>query len=221
MSNTLIQVEAAQRDVLGRQVRARRRSGLIPANIVSKGKPSRPIEIPLPQLVKALSQVGYTQALELVVGKDKTTVLVAEVTFAPAQDTPQHVVFSEVKQGERVSVSVPLVLSGEAPGEKRGLIILQTTHQLEVTAPALRVPEQLEVDISGLEEAGDAVRIGDLQLPDEAETLIDEQTPIVKLERSRSQISQESVEETGELEDGEEADAEEGESSAEAEGGEA
>ncbi|MYB40049.1 50S ribosomal protein L25 [Candidatus Saccharibacteria bacterium] len=213
MSSTLIQVEAEGRDVLGKQVGARRRAGLIPANIVSKGKPSRPIEIPLPRLVKVLSQVGYTQALELVVGKDKITALVTEVTFAPAQDTPQHVVFSEVKQGERASVSVPLVLSGEAPGEKRGLIILQTTHQLEVTAPALRVPEQLDVDISGLEEAGDAVRIGDLQLPDEVETGADEQTPIVKLERSRSQISQESAEETDETEGEGEAGAEEAESS--------
>ena len=207
MSNTLIQIEAEARDVLGKQVGARRRAGLIPANIVSRGKPSRPIEIPLPQLVKALGRVGYTQALELAVGKDKITALVTEVTFAPAQDTPQHVVFSEVKQGERASVSVPLALVGESPGEKRGLIILQTMHQLEVTAPALRVPEQLDVDVSGLAETGDAVRVGDLRLPDEVETETDGQVPIVKLERSRSQISQEAADETGADADGEETAA--------------
>ena len=204
MNNSLVRIEASKRDVLGKQVGGRRRAGLIPANIVAKGKPSLAIEIPLSKLTKALDQVGYTQVLELVVDKEKRTVLVTDVTFAPIQDIPEHVVFFEFQAGEKIQASVPLVLSGESTGEQYGLMVLQILHHLEVTAPALKIPEQLDVDISSLMEDGDVVRIEDIKLPAEVETDIDLQTPIVKLEMSRSQVSQTLEEETDEAADGEE-----------------
>ena len=196
MSDSLIQIVASKRSVLGKKVSQRRQAGFVPGNIIIKGRPSVAIEIPQIQLVKVLEQVGYTQALELVVEKDKTTVLVTGVSFAPTQHKiPQHVVFSEVKKGERVHASIPLILVGEAPGVQKGLLVLQILHHIEVISPALKIPEQIEIDISGLIEDGDAVRLADVQLADEIELEVDPQTPIVKLEMSRSQTSQESEEE--------------------------
>lgn len=212
MKNTLIQLEVAKRETLGKQVKGRRDVGFIPGNVIAKGKPSLAVEISAAELLKALQQAGYTQALELVIGKDKRVVLVKEVSFPPADDTPQHVVFFEVDKDDRVSASVPLVLTGESPGEKKGLMVLQTLHQIEVNASALNIPEQIEVNINGLEEVGEAVRVVDISLPNDIEIDIDSQTPIVKLEMSRSQISEqaddEAAETTGGSEDGEEASGE-------------
>ncbi len=195
MNNSLVQIEASKREVLGKQVKSRRQAGFTPANIVAKGKPSLAIEIPTPTLIKILDQAGYTQALELLVDKKKLTVLVTDVTFAPTGDEPEHVVFFEVKKGERVTASVPLIVIGDAPGEKKGLLVLQTLHQLEVSSFALQIPEQFEIDISHLEESGDTVRIEEIDLPEGVEVDLDLQTPIVKLEMSRSQVSQDAEEE--------------------------
>ena len=214
MENSLVQVKVNQRKAFGRQVKARRRAGFIPANIVIKGQESLPIELPVNQLLKTLQEVGYTQALELEVGQQKITVLVSQVSYAPTADIPQHVVFTAVKKGEIVSAAVPLVLVGNAPGEQKSLLVLQMLDTLEVTSPALQIPEQLEVDISRLEESGDAVRVADLKLPEGIETELDEQTPIVRLEVSRSQVAAEASEEEAEV-------AEEGEGGEEGEGQEA
>ncbi len=209
MSSSLIQIEATKREVLGKKVKTRRQAGFIPANVVAKGKASLAIEISAAELIKALERSGYTQALELLVGEDKLTVLVTNVTFAPTKDTPQHVVFFEVKKGERVNALVPLVLVGEAPGEKKGLLVLQTLQHLDVSSFALQIPEQIEIDISHLEESGDNVRVEEIKLPEGVEIDIDLQTPIVKLEMSRSQVSQDADdEEPAEGEDADETDGE-------------
>ena len=198
MSDKLLQIDAQKRQVLGKKVKVLRTSGLTPANILFKGQPSLAIEVPSIKLVKALEQVGYTQPVELVVGSEKTTALVVEVSFAPTGDIPQHVVFAEVKKGEMVHASVPLALVGEAPGTQKGLMVLQMLYHLEVISPALQIPEQFEIDISGLEEDGDVVRVSEIKLPAVLETEIDLQTPIVRLEISRSQVSQAQQEEEDE-----------------------
>ena len=219
MSDSFLQLEVQKRDVLGKKVKARRRQGLIPANIVFKGKPSMAVEIPSVELLKALQETGYTQALELVVGSEKTTVLVTDIAFAPTGDVPEHVVFAEVKRGEKVHASVPLILNGEAPGVQKGLMVLQMLDHLEVTSPALKIPDQFEIDISGLEEDGDAIRVSEIGLPEGIETEIDLQTPIVKLEIPRSQVSEtQAEEEDSEAADGEGEETADGEQSEETSG---
>ena len=207
MSDLLLQLEVQKRDILGKKVKALRRQGLTPANIIFKGKPSLAVEIPSGQLVKVLHQSGYTQALELAIGSEKTTVLVTDVTFAPAGDLPEHVVFAEVKRGEKVHASVPLVLNGEAPGVQKGLMVLQMLDHLEVISPALKIPEQFEIDITGLEEDGDTIRVSEIGLPAEIETEMDPQSPIVKLEVPRAQVAAqaeaEAEEAAAEMADGE------------------
>lgn len=207
MSDSLIQMEVSPRTVFGKAVGARRRQGLIPANIVIKGEDSLAIETSQGRLLKVLREVGYTQALELLVGERKVAVLVSEVTYAPTSDIPQHVVFTAVKRGETVHAAVPLVLSGQAPGEQKGLLVLQMLDTLDVVAPAFKIPEQLPVEIGGLEENGDVVRIDDLSLPSDVSLSVDVdgQTPVVRLEVSRSQVAsdaEESVETTAEEADG-------------------
>ena len=196
MSQTFTKLEAKPRKVFGKKLSAQRRLGIIPANVVAKGKPSEAIEVNLAQLSKVLAEVGYTQVLELVIGNKSRTVLVNEIDVAPTQTTPQHVVFIEVVKGQRVNAEVPITLVGEAPGSLKGLLVLQMMHQLEVEAPALSIPEQLEVNISSLNDYGDVIRVADLNLPIAVEIQIDSQSPIVRLEVPRSQVSAE-AEETG------------------------
>lgn len=215
MSDKLIQIEVSLRTAFGKKNKARRRDGFTPANIVSSNKASIPIEIETAKLLKTLDQVGYTQALEVVLSDKKITVLVTDVDFSPLKDKLNHVVFFEVKKGLTVNASVPLVLIGQSEGERRGLIILKMLDEVEVSASALQIPEKLEVSIEDLKEDGDVIRLADINLPKDVEINIDLQSPIVRLEKSRSQVSQESETETETETEGDEAEVSEAETQAE------
>ena len=207
MNQTFITLEAKPRNIFGKKLSARRRLGIIPANIIAKGQDSQAIEVDLPQLKKVLAEVGYTQVLELSIENKKKTVLVSEIDTAPTQSIPQHVVFIEVTKGQRVNAEVPVVLVGEAPGALKGLIILQMIHQIEVEAPALSIPEQFEVDISSLADYSDVVRVADIKLPEDIEVQLDHQTPIVRLEIPRSQVAAEAETEADQTDNQTETDS--------------
>ena len=192
----VVSLAAQSRQRLGKSVRAGRRAGLIPANIVSKGKSSRAIEVAERSLAKVLDQVGYTQPVELQIDQgDKLVALVTDIQFQPAKRVCQHVVFQEIHRGERATVNVPIVLDGESPGVLTGWLLLQTIYSLEVTADALHLPEQITIDISGLTIEDSVIRVSSIKLPVGAETNVDLETPVVRLEQSRAAVSESDEEE--------------------------
>ena len=204
MAAVCLSVQSRQR--LGKSVRAGRRAGLVPANIVSRGQPSRAVEVAERQLAKVLDQVGYTQPVELEIDqRDKLTALVTDIQFQPTRRVCQHVVFQEVHRGEKMTVNVPIVLEGESPGVLSGWLLLQTTYSLEVTAGALSLPEQITVDVAELTVDNPVIRVDSLKLPDGVETTIEPETPVIRLEKSRAAVSQE--EEDSRAEDGEGGEA--------------
>ena len=207
MSSISLAVQSRQR--LGRFVRASRREGLVPANIVSKGQPSRAVEAIEGNLMKVLHQVGYTQPIEIEIDqKDKLMVLVTDVQFLPTRRTCQHVVFQEVHRGEKMTVNVPITLEGDSGPPISGWLMIQAIYELEVTAGALSLPEQIVVDVSQLTVDNQAVRVKDLNLPDGVETTVDPETPVARLEKSRAAVSEdeESEDEEGLGEDDESSD---------------
>lgn len=215
MAVASLSVQTRQR--LGKAFRAGRRDGLVAANIVSKGQPSRAIEVAEKQLTRVLQQVGYTQPVELEVDqKDRLTALVTDVQFKPTRRICQHVVFQEVHRGEKMTVNVPVVLEGESPGVLSGWLLLQTTYSLEVTAGALSLPEQISVDVSQLTVDDPVIRVDSLKLPDGVETAVEPETPVVRLEKSRAAVSQEDEAERAEGDEAEAGDGDESGSGAEA-----
>ncbi len=188
MTTVLLAVQSRQR--LGRFVRASRRLGLVPANIVAKGQPSRAVEVVEGNLMKVLHQVGYTQPVEIEIDqKDRLMVLVTDIQFLPTRRTCQHVVFQEVHRGEKMTVNVPVALEGDSPGVAGDWLMIQAIYELEVTAGALSLPEQIVVDASQLTMDNQVIRVKDLDLPDGAETVVDPETPVARLEKSRAAVS--------------------------------
>lgn len=211
MSNASLAVQSRQH--LGRSVRASRRRGLVPANIVSKGQPSRAIETPERELMKVLHRVGYTQPVEIEIDqKDKLVALVTDVQFLPTKQVCQHVVFQEVRQGEKVTVNVPVVLEGDSQGTAAGWLLIQAVYELEVTAGAMSLPEQIAIDASLLTEDNLVVRLKDIVLPEGVETDVDPETPVARLEKSRAAVSLDDEDAEGEDGEGSDEDGEAGQS---------
>lgn len=212
MSTATLAIEA--RDALKKKVKALRRDGKVPANIVSNGKESVAIQADHNQLMRVLQEVGYTQPVILKTDKDEYTVLVTDVTQVPTKRDIQHVTFQEVKRGEQVNANVPVELVGDAPAAGKGLIVLQVLDTIEIQIGALSIPEKFEVDISGLEEEGDGIAVSDITLPEAATLVTDVDAGVVKVEAPRA--VEEEPAEAEEAAEGEEAEGDSTESADEA-----
>jgi large subunit ribosomal protein L25 len=80
----------------------------------------------------------------------------------PVRGFLEHVDLILVRSGEKVTVEVPLRITGEiAPGEG---MLNQQLVQIPVEADATNIPQGIEVDVEGM-DIGDSVHASDLKLP--------------------------------------------------------
>ncbi|MBN1453850.1 MAG: 50S ribosomal protein L25 [Anaerolineales bacterium] len=178
MDKTVVQAE--KRAVVGKQVRALRRDGKLPAVIYGYG--INPISIVLDAhsasriLAKASSSTLVTIELE---GKQYPT-LVREKQLDFIRNSLIHIDFMAVSMTEKLTASVGVHLEGTAPAVKDFNAVLVTgLTELEVECLATDLPERFVVDISGLAEIGDGVYVKDVVAPANVEILDDPEEMIV------------------------------------------
>jgi large subunit ribosomal protein L25 len=154
--------------------RRTRRAGKIPAVIYGHGADPRHVSLPAREFTHAIKRGGANVLLTLSVnGKDELTIPKA-IQRHPIKGEFEHVDLISVRIGEKVTIDVPLVLTGAiAPGGLLG----QDHTSVTVEAEATHLPTEIEVSIEGL-EVGGHITAGDLALPTgstlvtEAETLL-------------------------------------------------
>jgi large subunit ribosomal protein L25 len=74
-----------------------------------------------------------------------------------------HVDFLEVSLEDEITVNVPIILRGEAIGQKEGGIVQQVRNDLKVRCLVKNIPEKIEYNIEKL-DIGDSLHIRDLNL---------------------------------------------------------
>jgi large subunit ribosomal protein L25 len=89
-----------------------------------------------------------------------------------------HVDFVTVSRDVKITVEIPLVLEGEAPGADEAGVVDQVLFALPVEVLPLEVPDQITVDISEL-QIGDVIRVEELTLPEGVESLEDPERTVV------------------------------------------
>jgi len=154
--------------------RRTRRAGKIPAVIYGHGADPRHVSLPAREFTHAIKRGGANVLLTLSVnGKDELTIPKA-IQRHPIKGEFEHVDLISVRIGEKVTIDVPLVLTGAiAPGGLLG----QDHTSVTVEAEATHLPTEIEVSIEGL-EVGEHITAADLTLPagstlvTEAETLL-------------------------------------------------
>ena len=85
--------------------------------------------------------------------------------YHPAKRQLEHIVFQAIRQDEKVEAEVPIVLEGDIPAEKAGLMVLHQLDHVEVEALPKDLPDELKVDATRLAELGDKITVADLQIP--------------------------------------------------------
>lgn len=174
---------AKSRKTLGRKVKKLRREGLLPANLYGKKIKSQALELPAAEFLKVYEQEGETGLIDLKINSQTHPVLVHNLQIHPVTDEPLHVDFRQVSLTEKTTADVPIEIRGDAPAveQKKGILI-QPLNEVEVEALPADLPDQVVVDISKLEEVGQAITVADLVYDkNKVKILVDPGETVVKI----------------------------------------
>ena len=165
--------------------KAERHRGRIPGVIYGHDITPVPVSVDGNELDLFLHSGGRSQLLDVRIDGSADTVMVRAIQRDPVSHAPMHADFQRVGRSESVSATLTIVTIGEAPGVKNdGGVMDVVTHAVDVTGPADRLPENIEVDVSTL-GLRDHVTAGDLKLPDGFHMVTPHETTIVAIEASR------------------------------------
>jgi len=172
-------LKAEKRDVIGKQVKALRRAGKLPAVIY--GRRTEPISISLDAhnaslvLGKLTSSSLVTIELE---GQQYPT-LIREKQRDYIKNRLLHVDFLAVSLTESLHATVSVNLVGVSAAVKDFNAVLVTNLQsLEVECLPTDLPERIDIDISVLAKPGDGIRVKEVTVSDKVRLLDDPETMI-------------------------------------------
>ena len=157
-----------------------RHAGKIPGVVYGHGMEPLPVAVDGRALRSALTtEAGLNALLSLEFEGTSHLTMAREIQRHPVRGTVVHVDFQIVRRDEIVSADVPLSLIGDAVEVRNNDgVVQQELHSISVNATPGRIPSVIEVDVSGL-TIGDAIRIGDLTLPEGVTTDLDPEEAIV------------------------------------------
>jgi len=156
--------------------RAVRRTGKVPGIVYGAGRDNLSIQVDRDALTREYLKQGFFNHLyKLSVGGEAVDVLARDVQLHPVTDVILHVDFMAVKADARIAVDVPVHFVNEAQcmGLRRGGVLNIVRHEVEVYCPATAIPEEIIVDLAGL-NIGDSVHISMVSLPADVSPVIDD-----------------------------------------------
>jgi large subunit ribosomal protein L25 len=157
-----VKIAAETRSEFGKGAARRiRRQGRVPAVLYGHGNQTRHLTLPGHDMMLALKTPNVLLRLEGLKNGSEIA-LPKAVQRDPLKGFLEHVDLILVRRGEKVTVEVPLRVSGEiAPGDG---MLNQLLVQIPVEADATNIPQGIDVDVEGM-EIGQVVHAGDLRLP--------------------------------------------------------
>jgi len=157
--------------------RRTRRAGKIPAVLYGHGTDPRHLSLPSREFSHALKG-GANTVLTLQFPDGDELALPKSVIKHPLKDYVEHVDLLLIRRGEKVTVDIQIIITGEAAS---GTLVLTDTNTLSVEVEAMSIPESLTVDIEGA-EAGTQFLAGDVTLPDGAVLITDPEALVVAVQ---------------------------------------
>jgi large subunit ribosomal protein L25 len=170
-------LKAEPRELVGKLHNRRLRAqGKIPAVLYGHGEGSVSLTLAKEQLRLVLRHGGKLVDLE---GAAKGQALLQSLQWDAFGRVLLHVDLLRVQAGDRVTVTIPIELKGEAPGERDGGVIETVIHEVPIEVSPAGMPERLTIDISSL-NLGEALHADAIiDLPEGAVVLVDETAVIV------------------------------------------
>jgi large subunit ribosomal protein L25 len=157
--------------------RRTRRAGKIPAVLYGHGSDPKHLALPALEFARVVREHGQNAVLTLEIDSSTELALTKTVTTHPIKNYIEHVDLLLVVRGEKVSVEVPIVITGEAAP---GTLVTQDLTTIEVSVEALHIPDQFEVSIDGV-EGGTQIFAKDVPLPAGSELVTDAEALVIAI----------------------------------------
>ena len=185
---------ASNRDVLGKKTRFLRRQGITPTHLFGHGLDSLTLQCDTAKLQRIIAHAGTTRliALEIEGDKQPRSVFIREIQRHACSGELLHVDFYQIRRKEKIRVDVPILLFGEAPALKeKGRTLTHTLTSLSIESLPDKLPPQIEVDLSQLEEVGQAIHVRDIALSPDITVITDLDQMVVKVSEVRVEVVEE------------------------------
>ena len=186
-----VNLSASARTDTGKGVaRSLRRSGQVPAVIYGHARQAQSLSINAKDLDRLLGSIAAeSTVIELAVdGARSTKTLIKEIQRHPFKRQVLHVDFQELVAGEKVTVSIAIVLVGTPDSVRlEGGVMDQVLRELEIEVDPSNIPNHIDVDVSHL-ELGHSIHVSDVKLPEGVTVIDDPETTICVVAVPRATI---------------------------------
>ena len=150
------------------QLNKLRESGFIPAILYGGKDPNARISVEKKLVKNILNSDSFlSTVLELDVDGKKLKVIPREVAYNVISDEPIHIDFMRVVSGTKIVLEIPVkfINNDDCPGLKVGGVLNIVRRKVELKCPADNIPEEIIVDLKGL-EIGTSIKISFIRLPE-------------------------------------------------------
>lgn len=165
--------------------RRTRRAGKIPAVLYGHGSDPRHFALPAIEFARVVRENGSNAVITLDLEGAVELALTKTIVVHPLKNYIEHVDLLVVKRGEKITVDVPVVVTG-TPGP--GGLVNTDLDTLQIEVEALHIPDQIEVSIEGL-EIGSQVLAGQVALPQGATLVTDPEALVVAVNEPQREES--------------------------------
>jgi large subunit ribosomal protein L25 len=196
------QLSASARENGGKGVARKLRSaGRVPAIVYGHGREPQSLSINTRELERLLDHIAAeSTVIDLDIDGKGARTLIREIQRHPFKRQILHVDFQELVAGEKISVSVPIVLVGVPDGVRMdGGILDQTMRELEIEVDPSNIPNHVEIDVTKL-VIGSSLHVSDIPLPEGVEVLDDMDASVCVVSAPRAAIEETAAAAEGEAE---------------------
>ncbi len=177
-------LQATKREILGKKSRFLRRQGITPTHLFGHNLKSLALQCDTAKLQRIIAQAGTTRLIALEIDGDKQprSIFIREIQRDEINRQLLHVDFYQVRKEEKIKADLPLVLVGEAPAmQLKGRMLTHALTSISVECLPDKLPPQIEIDLSHLEEVEQAIYVSDIALSPDITLLTGPSQLIVKV----------------------------------------
>jgi large subunit ribosomal protein L25 len=198
-----VDLQAREREERGKNAARRlRASGMTPAVLYGEGNEaggSTALAVPTKIVDYTLHHFGDNALYNIDFDGATSTARVVDAQRDPVSGLLVHVDFAPVDMRERIEVTVPLTVVGEAPGVEEGGVLQQVAYEIQVESLPGDIPQEITIDVSSL-GMHENLTLGDLTLP-EGVTLLSEPEEVAVTVTAPTEITEEEMEAAGIVEE--------------------
>ncbi len=168
-------LEASIRNTKSRgEVNSLRQKGEVPAIIYGGKEENQKISLSKKQVKYLIDQENFlSNIISLNISGQSIRVLPREVSYDTLTDDPIHIDFLRIVKGAKIIIEIPVkfINDEKSPGLKRGGVLNIVRRKIELKCATENVPNELVVDLDGL-EIGTSIKISSISLPDDVKPTI-------------------------------------------------